>query len=1224
MWSFFGYKDDDKAANPRSKHTSLDENAEIDNNSSEDEALECDYEKNCTALYKHIEEEDWKGVTKYLETGYWPGNFFADPIPPADQVRTWVTRFNPNNATGVRWSQLPLHLAIVVEAPYEVVGSLIELYPQAVRCTDDQHMLPLHLAMRHGSSDNIVDLLLAAFPEAVNAKGKNDRTPIECAVRGPNKVRARILGTFVERAKAKAAKSATVSYSREVAHLRSRLEEKESELGEVKSKLSALDAAKAALEQDLMTVKSEDASAAGERSASADAAETEAEIQKQIVDLEQEKILLEEAQERASEEEKKLIDELERVQAQVANSKTASPEDLLALKEEIEALKTNRMRNQEKASAEVEEMKKHIAEELSKADGYTKEELKTLHENIVELHRVASTEGGRDEDISTLKEEVESLRKELQQKEEAAKLKVELSVLKEALADELKDSESKTQEQTAALIKALESLKLSELDNKSLEELRAMKMEYKSLHAEVKERRLADKMTEDVVTLRRRVNELDDGSIGKDTKQDLEIMKKTLDSIKIAELQGKTNEELLSINQDLALLKEQLKDTEELVKLRNEFGELKLKLETELKQSRNNKRRDTTSLKAAVQKMKNYETKSKLELVALKFELEAVQDHIKASQQSQEIKDDVSKVKSEVQKLIPKASGTAKQELTSIHKSLDMIDVKKLEAKTTPEAVSAAGDELSKAKKKLADQELGMRLKSELKAIRKTIGGEVARILDIDEKKDVSALNAALGKISDGELDRKTTKELISTKEEMTAVVRKMKEKKRVSDDIDAIKVILDDLLKKKEGSVKDDLMMMKGTVDAIDLDDLDSDNVKEWEDLKSQIVYLKKELEDADIADKTKQDLLNLKEALNSAIAESDGRTKEELAQIKAAVDAIDVSQMDSDKREEWVGLKTEIDELKRELKIKECESLTAAIQGKLKYTRGAGGPSKIEISRANSSLSGMDQNFTAKSYAELVATKQKLKSILADMPKDESTPADAALKKLPSKEALPPKGSPAATIERSPSIKKSFSREKSATKSVAKDKSTKSRRGFFGLRKTASKDNAKNAKTQSKTELNQAKASSPAKQSITDKKPPLPTAKASPAKPQASAEDRDTVTEEKKEDDEARSSPPPVASTRSQDKKTQEKRDSLSFLQNVPIARTASKVKSVAGEVELVDEHQNATHPVVETVVTGESDFSAEEEAVADKSSGSIKRCDSRTVDSGAGGEVETVFIE
>lgn len=164
--------------------------------------LECDYENGCSKLFKKLEEEDFDMVTTFLDTGYWPNTIFKD-TPPADQVRTWVTRFDPDDETQVKWSQLPLHLALVVGAPYDVITRLVDLYPSSVRCTDDQRMLPLHLALRHGAKDEVVEFILTKFPDAVNAKGKNNRTPVECALRGSNKSRGMILQIFVEKSRKK-------------------------------------------------------------------------------------------------------------------------------------------------------------------------------------------------------------------------------------------------------------------------------------------------------------------------------------------------------------------------------------------------------------------------------------------------------------------------------------------------------------------------------------------------------------------------------------------------------------------------------------------------------------------------------------------------------------------------------------------------------------------------------------------------------------------------------------------------------------------------------------------------------------------------------------------------------------------------------------------------------------------------------------------------------------
>jgi hypothetical protein len=120
--------------------------------STTDESLECSYE-NCTPLFRRIERGDWGDVMCFLDTGYWPGDFFKDPIgSPTEQAKTWVYRFHDKEddegKRRLRWSQLPLHLSLVVKAPFPIIQKLLEINPDSVRCTDDQKMLPLHLASK--------------------------------------------------------------------------------------------------------------------------------------------------------------------------------------------------------------------------------------------------------------------------------------------------------------------------------------------------------------------------------------------------------------------------------------------------------------------------------------------------------------------------------------------------------------------------------------------------------------------------------------------------------------------------------------------------------------------------------------------------------------------------------------------------------------------------------------------------------------------------------------------------------------------------------------------------------------------------------------------------------------------------------------------------------------------------------------------------------------------
>eukprot|EP00934_Nitzschia_sp_Nitz4_P005370 Nitzschia sp. Nitz4//scaffold143_size57137//44022//45086//NITZ4_006520-RA/size57137-processed-gene-0.53-mRNA-1//-1//CDS//3329536464//5360//frame0 len=158
---------------------------------------ECDYDKNPTSLYEGIENKAWVPVMTFLETGEWErGVFFfrvTDPLPPARQAKTWVTRFEGEGQ--VRWSQLPLHAAIIFGAPMAVVRALINLFPQAVRCTDDQHMLPLHIAIRYGADDTLIHCLLSEFPESIFTKDIRGRLPTE--IEGPRTDRNKIIDEVV-------------------------------------------------------------------------------------------------------------------------------------------------------------------------------------------------------------------------------------------------------------------------------------------------------------------------------------------------------------------------------------------------------------------------------------------------------------------------------------------------------------------------------------------------------------------------------------------------------------------------------------------------------------------------------------------------------------------------------------------------------------------------------------------------------------------------------------------------------------------------------------------------------------------------------------------------------------------------------------------------------------------------------------------------------------------
>ena len=77
--------------------------------------------------------------------------------------------------------ELTLHRACQLQAPEQVVRSLICVYPQGARSKTLEGKLPLHLVCEYGSTPNAVDVLLKAYPDGVHQKDNSGMLPIHYA-----------------------------------------------------------------------------------------------------------------------------------------------------------------------------------------------------------------------------------------------------------------------------------------------------------------------------------------------------------------------------------------------------------------------------------------------------------------------------------------------------------------------------------------------------------------------------------------------------------------------------------------------------------------------------------------------------------------------------------------------------------------------------------------------------------------------------------------------------------------------------------------------------------------------------------------------------------------------------------------------------------------------------------------------------------------------------------
>lgn len=136
---------------------------------------ELDFDANPSELYLLLQRRDWTAAEDRCKEH-------------PEEATHWVSRKEADGK--LRWRLLPIHGAIIFNAPEKIVKALLEAYPACVQAKDDQGMLPLHLSYRMNSPQNVVEVLLHAFPESIDMKDRKGRTPVTMAEQGksPNKV----------------------------------------------------------------------------------------------------------------------------------------------------------------------------------------------------------------------------------------------------------------------------------------------------------------------------------------------------------------------------------------------------------------------------------------------------------------------------------------------------------------------------------------------------------------------------------------------------------------------------------------------------------------------------------------------------------------------------------------------------------------------------------------------------------------------------------------------------------------------------------------------------------------------------------------------------------------------------------------------------------------------------------------------------------------------------
>ena len=601
-----------------------------------DEEPQCDYDTNCTALFKRIEGKEWEVVTTFLDTGFWPYSLLRDSPPPSEQARTWVIRRtrDPTNSAGIKWRQLPLHLAIVLHAPLDVIRRLVELYPDSIAAVDDHGMLPLHLALRYSAPEELVNFLLQAYPDACGIKGKGNRTALDFAMHADKAVRIKLLTLFAERhgtdkniaMKAKALHHKLDRDLKEIQRLLLILEHEqemtEQELHRCTQELMTtqrlLEEQGDELEEATKSVELATSLKLDRNSSFRELGELVEMQRLELLQTSQQDLLKEEK--RMKEEEQALQTDLQTIRETIARA--FDKDGTAVLKRQVKALTVRRaMRSRQRTLIEMDQIKETLRRNLSTVEGRSEEELEAMR-MVLEGLETTNLRMEPQQDLIELKTELEPFSEELRRTQELVKTRKELQILWRLLAKELMNADDMEPEALDDLTATIVSMRQSKLDHCSLEELQDMKAKARQTKTTVQGKVLVRQTRRDLRDFHNLVKQRFEQSDDKDVRAYLSKMSAALDGLICRNMK----KDILAIRTELIAMKDDFLQMEAATSLRPALKIVSDELLVHTKKATGKTRRELSEMHTTLESMRksSLRFKTKEDLISFKSELESL------------------------------------------------------------------------------------------------------------------------------------------------------------------------------------------------------------------------------------------------------------------------------------------------------------------------------------------------------------------------------------------------------------------------------------------------------------------------------------------------------------------------------------------------------------------------------------------------------------------------
>ena len=129
-------------------------------------------------------------ILKLIEGRAWEEAIERCELNPDEACRWNICYDIDGNCTT---KQLPIHLAVMLCPPFELVDVLVKSFPAGVRMKDQHGRLPLHWACECSASSEIIEELLSSFPLSTGAIDNRNKTPLDCAEKSNHPSRVAIM-----------------------------------------------------------------------------------------------------------------------------------------------------------------------------------------------------------------------------------------------------------------------------------------------------------------------------------------------------------------------------------------------------------------------------------------------------------------------------------------------------------------------------------------------------------------------------------------------------------------------------------------------------------------------------------------------------------------------------------------------------------------------------------------------------------------------------------------------------------------------------------------------------------------------------------------------------------------------------------------------------------------------------------------------------------------------